>query len=87
MDEPTPDIASPEEVLAAFTAALRGERGEKPAEQLKAAEHLARHYGILSQREEPTGAKPEIAADIEAAMRQLETAAPLEDVSDGQDGP
>ena len=71
-DEPTPGIATPEEVLAMFTAMLRGEKGDKPADQMKAAENLAKHYGMLAPREEKaTSVKPEIAEEIEAALRSL----------------
>ena len=70
-DEPT-GIATPEEVLETFTAVLRGENGEKPAEQMKAAENLAKHYGMLAPREEKTtSVKPEIAEEIEAALQSL----------------
>ena len=77
-DQPTPGIATPEEVLATFTAMLRGDR---PAEQMKAAESLAKHYGILSPREDRAPVKPELAAEIEAALKALE------EHRDGQDGP
>ena len=71
-DEPLPGIATPEEVLAMFTAMLRGEKGEKPAEQMKAAENLARHYGMLAPREEKaTSVRPEIAEEIEEALREM----------------
>lgn len=69
-DEPTPGIATPEEVLATFTAMLRS---EKPAEQLKAAENLAKHYGMLAPRDEKaTSVRPEIAEEIEEALRALQ---------------
>ena len=71
-DEPVPGIASPEEVLEMFTAMLRGEKGERPAEQMKAAENLARHYGMLAPKEEKaTSVDPEIAEEIEEALREL----------------
>ena len=72
-DEPTPGIATPEEVLEAFTAMMRGGGDEKPSDQLKAAEQLAKHYGILAPREEKAAAsvKPELAEEIEAALRAL----------------
>ena len=76
-EEPISGIATPEEVLATFTAMLRG---EKPAEQMKAAENLAKHYGMLTPREDRAAVKPEIAEEIEEAMRSLEAC-------DGQDGP
>lgn len=64
-------IATPEEVLAILTNLLRG---SKSAEQLRAAEHLAKHFGMLSPREETAPAKAAVAAEIEAAMRSLEEA-------------
>ena len=72
-DVPLPGIASPEEVLEMFTAMLRGEKGEKPAEQMKAAENLAKHYGMLAPKEEKaTSVNPEIAEEIEEALRSLQ---------------
>lgn len=65
-------IATPEEVLEAFTAMLRGENGEKPAEQLRAAEQLARHYGILAPRDERAAPDAAIAGKIDAALAALE---------------
>ena len=68
-EESTSGIATPEEVLETFTAMLRG---EKRAEQLKAAESLAKHYGLLSPREEARAAcKPELAEEIEAAIEAM----------------
>lgn len=61
------DIATPREVLETFTALMRG---EKPAEQMKAAETLAKHYGLLTPREDAV-VRPEIAQEIEAAMAEL----------------
>ena len=66
-----PGIATPEEVLQTLSAILRGEKGDKPADLLKAAEDLARHYGMLGAREEKSPVKPEIAGAIEAAMQAL----------------
>lgn len=62
-------IATPEEVLAILTNLLRS---DKAAEQLRAAEHLAKHYGILTPREEAQAGKSAIAGEIEAAIRSLE---------------
>ena len=69
--ESPPDIATPEEVLAVLTSLLRS---DKIAEQLRAAEHLARHYGMLSPRDECAPDKTAVAGEIEAAIRSLEEA-------------
>ena len=61
-------IATPEEVLAILTNLLRS---DKAAEQLRAAEHLAKHYGMLSPREETSPVKTAVAGEIEAAVRSL----------------
>ena len=69
--EPSPSIATPQEVLEAFTAMLRG---EKTTDQLKAAEYLAKHYGILSPKESAPAINPALAEEIEAALRTMEAA-------------
>lgn len=68
-DEPTPAIATPQEVLEAFTAMLRGER---TTDQLKAAEYLAKHYGILAPKEQAPAMNPAVIGEIEAALREME---------------
>lgn len=72
-----PDIATPEEVLATLTDLMRG---DKPSEKIKAAEHLAKHYGILTPTEEKADVKPEIVEEIDAALRAMEA-------QHGPDGP
>ena len=59
--EPQEEIASPDEVLKAFTAMLRG---EKTSEQMKAAENLAKHFGLLSPKPEVSETKATVAREI-----------------------
>ncbi len=62
-----PEIATAEEVLATFTALLRS---EKPAEQLKAAEQLAKYHSLYAAKDE--GAIPtDVIAQVEEAVQQL----------------
>lgn len=63
------DIATPREVLETLTAMLRG---EKSSEQMKAAEYLAKHYGLLAPKEERAPMKSELAGEIEAAVKAIE---------------
>ncbi len=62
-----PDIATPEEVLATFTQLMRS---EKTSEQLKAAEQLAKYHSLFTPKENP-GFKPELIAEIEAAVQEI----------------
>lgn len=59
----TPDIATPDEVLATFTELMRG---DKSAERLKAAEQLAKYHSLFSPKEE--------AADLTQAASAVEAA-------------
>ena len=62
------EIATADEVLATFTALMRG---DKSSEQLKAAEQLAKYHSLFAPREE-AAIRPEIIAEVEAAVRQLQ---------------
>lgn len=62
-----PDIATPDEVLSTFTQLMRG---EKSSEQLKAAEQLAKYHSLFTAKEE-VGYKPELIAEIEAAVARI----------------
>ena len=68
----SPDIATPDEVLATFTELLRG---EKSAERLKAAEQLAKYHCLFTPKEEgidlaqAANAVDEAVADILAERR------------------
>lgn len=64
-----PDIATKEEVLETFTQLMRG---EKAAEQMKAADALAKYHGIFAGKEEDTPKRPpEMAQAIEDAIAAL----------------
>lgn len=81
------DIATPEEVLRTFTQIMRGEMTEssgrkgasgeeillppKVSERSKAAELLGKRYGLFSEKTPDSRPKAELAAEIEAAMREL----------------
>lgn len=81
------DIATPEEVLRTFTQIMRGEMTEpsgrrgasgeeaamppKVSERSKAAELLGKRYGLFSDKDPGAKPKAELAAEIEAAMREL----------------
>ena len=67
-DEPA-DVASPEEVLETFTAIMRSGKGN---EQMKAAETLAKHYGLLTPRENAAVPAGEAIAAVEEVMKALE---------------
>ena len=62
-----PDIATPDEVLETFTQVLRS---EKTSEQLKAAEQLAKYHSLFTPKEN-AGFKPELIAEIEAAVKEI----------------
>lgn len=59
----SPDIATPDEVLATFTELMRS---DKAAERLKAAEQLAKYHSLFSPKEE--------AADLTQAASAVEAA-------------
>lgn len=62
------DIASKEEVLETYTQLMRG---EKTAEQLKAADALAKYHGLFTTKEEENEKNsPQIAQAVEAAVAQ-----------------
>ncbi len=63
-----PDIAGPDEVLATFTQLLRS---EKPSEQLKAAEQLAKYHSLFTAKAEDEPDTSAIVAEIEAALQQI----------------
>lgn len=67
MTNGAPDIAAPEDVLATFTQVMRS---EKPSEQLKAAELMAKYHGLFTPREETT-VRPEVIEAIEAAILEI----------------
>ena len=64
-----PDIATREEVLETFTQLLRG---EKSAEQLKAADALAKYHGLFTQKEDESACPPEILRAIEEALDDMQ---------------
>jgi len=64
----TPDIATPEEVLATFTELMRG---EKSAERLKAAEQLAKYHSLFAPKEDAAADMTETAAAVEAAVAAI----------------
>lgn len=84
---PAEDIATPEEVLRTFTQIMRGEMTEssgrksasgeeitlppKVSERSKAAELLGKRYGLFSEKDPGDKPKAELAAEIEAAMREI----------------
>ncbi len=62
-------IASKEEVLETYTQLMRG---EKTAEQLKAADALAKYHGLFTPKEEESEKNtPEVAQAVEAAVAQM----------------
>lgn len=71
IDERGTEIAGKEEVLATYTQLLRG---DKPSEQMKAADALAKYHGLFSPREEVeeiSKGSPEIALAIEKAIAEM----------------
>lgn len=50
-----PDIATKEEVLETFTQLMRG---EKTAEQMKAADALAKYHGLFAGKEDEAPRRP-----------------------------
>lgn len=75
----SPDIATPDEVLETFTQLMRS---EKTSEQLKAAEQLAKYHSLFTPRES-TGFKPELIAEIEAAVREIAARQEADDAAPG----
>ena len=63
----SPYIAAPEDVLQTFTQVMHS---EKSSEQLKAAELMAKYHGLFTPKEE-TAIRPEVIAEIEAAVREI----------------
>lgn len=61
------DIATADEVLETLTQLLRS---EKTAEQLKAAEHLAKYHSLFSARE-AAPPDPNLIAEIDDALRRI----------------
>jgi len=62
-----PDIATKEEVLETFTQLMRG---EKTAEQMKAADALAKYHGLFAGKEDEAP-RPEVAQAIDDAIAAL----------------
>lgn len=63
----SPYIAAPEDVLQTFTQVMHS---EKSSEQLKAAELMAKYHGLFTPKEE-TAIRPEVIAEIEAAVQEI----------------
>ena len=61
----SPGAATPEEVLHVVTQLMHG--SEKQSDQLKAADMLAKHHGLLNPREE-SGFDPELIREIEEGI-------------------
>lgn len=76
-----PDIATPDEVLETFTQLMRS---EKTSEQLKAAEQLAKYHSLFTPKES-TGVRPELIAEIEAAVKEIAARQEGEDAPPGSD--
>jgi len=74
-----PDIATPDEVLETFTLLMRS---EKTSEQLKAAEQLAKYHSLFTPKES-AGFKPELIAEIEAAVQQIAARQEADDAAAG----
>jgi hypothetical protein len=67
-NEVSPGAATPEEVLHVVTQLMH--TGEKPSDQLKAADMLAKHHGLLTPKEE-SGYDPEAIREIAAAVAEI----------------
>jgi len=63
-----PEIATPEEVLETYTALLRG---EKAAEQMKAADALAKYHGLFAVKEDAAPLKQEAVDTVERTLAAL----------------
>ena len=69
------DIAQPEEVLRVITRIMRGEEEAPVSERRRAAELLARRYGLLEEAEAArTEARRQAARAIEAAVERMREA-------------
>ena len=65
----SPEIATPDEVLATFTELMRG---DKSTERLKAAEQLAKYHSLFTPKEEEASADlTEAASAVTAAVAEL----------------
>lgn len=60
--------AAPEEVLRVISQVMH--TGDKPADQLKAADMLAKYHGLLAPKEEPA-VDPGLIGEIEAAVKAI----------------
>ena len=60
--------AAPEEVLQVISQVMH--TGDKPADQLKAADMLAKYHGLLTPKEEPA-IDPGLIQEIEAAVKAI----------------
>ena len=63
----SPCIATPEEVLEVFTQVMHS---DKPSEQLKAAEQLAKYHGLFTPKES-SGFSPTLIQEIEATVNAI----------------
>ncbi len=59
-------VAQPKEVLQALSRIMRGEAEAKPAEILRAAEMLGKHYGLFGGDPQQPPEAPQIVIDIPA---------------------
>lgn len=59
-------VAQPKEVLQALSRIMRGEAEAKPAEILRAAEMLGKHYGLFGGEPQQLPEAPQIVIDIPA---------------------
>lgn len=62
-----PCIATPEEVLEVFTQVMHS---DKPSEQLKAAEQMAKYHGLFTPKES-SGYSPALIGEIEAEVQAI----------------
>ena len=62
-----PDIATKEEVLETFTQLMRG---EKTAEQMKAADALAKYHGLFAGKEDEAQAIDDAIAALSGKKRK-----------------
>lgn len=67
-----PQIADAAEVLRMLTGVMRGDTAEaKVSERCKAAEDLAKHYGLFDTRETKREPRPAVARAIDEAIREV----------------
>lgn len=70
-------VATPEEVLRTMTQIMRGDMADdstgppKVAERSKAAEMLGKRYGLFGERDAMPPPRPDVADEIDAAMKQV----------------